>query len=506
MIRSGRSTTLLAAVMFVACRGGQLPDVVDVRDVATSHGQPEISSIIDLGAPTLPRQGRLLAPHRDGSAVIGELLLLEGSGFSKQPTVSVGGRAAAVLARVEGGGVVVRVPWGIDPGEVEVEVTTAGGRHSRGFPIRRVGLVTTGSDVWPLRIAADGSVEPGQPVPLPGAERLAISSEGVAAYVAGVSQGPRLQALDLTPAQPTRVHEHALQGSKVLALCTAEQAPLGLVVTDTHLHLFDTSDPLRPGFWSPVPLEPRLRAGRILAAALGGQGRLLALLLAESNQVAVVDLRDPARPGAPVFRDAIASPLSLVQDLHFSADEGSLWVVSGDGPRSLGSGAQPLRITLVQVQQRAAGWAPELSLAKSWELGGRGAPRQLAVARGEPIPPGTVIRAEPSASAVYLTVVGSDWLKPVAAPLSPTGAVLRTAPGRTTERLLEGPELLTSLDVVGRTQILLALGARAGEGGSLQRILVSRQAWEKGAPRVVSLDVVSSPGTPPWLGEVRAQP
>ena len=220
-----RPTLFFFAAALVACphAGGQLPEVVDVRQLSASHGKPEIASIAALGAVPVPRRGRLAPSHREPSAAIGEVLLLEGSGFGKQPTVSIGGRAAAVLARVEGGGIVTRVPWGIDPGQVEVEVSSGDGRHSRAFPIRRVGLVATGRSLWPLRIAADGSVEVGQQIPLPGAEDIAISSDGAAAYVAGVTtSGPRLRILDLTAAQPALVAEHPLPGTRVLGISTAE--------------------------------------------------------------------------------------------------------------------------------------------------------------------------------------------------------------------------------------------------------------------------------------------
>jgi hypothetical protein len=84
--------------------------------------------------------------------------------------------------------------------------------------------------------------------------------------------------------------------------------------------------------------------------------------------------------------------------------------------------------------------------------------------------------------------------------------VLRTALGRGTERLLGGGRLITSLDVVGKTQILLGLGAEPRGGAALQRVLLSQRAWEAERPHVLQLDPADAPGTPPRLGEVRAQP
>ncbi len=495
-----RLTLLLPlSLSLVVCAGGQLPEVRDVRDVSAAHGAPTVERITDLGAVRLPRQGRLTAEHRDGSAVIGELLLVEGSRFGKQPTVTIGGRPAAVLAHVAGGGVVVRVPWGIDAGSVEVEVANAAGRHSLAFPVRRVGLIVDGRSLQGLEVKPDGSVSLGSATPLAGARLLAISPEGAAAYVAGESPRPRLWVVDLAGPAPTVVHEHELPGTKVLDLATADQASLGAVVTDTHVVTFETSDPLSPALYAPVAIPPSLARKNILAAALGGQGRSLALLLADLNQVATFGLADPGRPAAPEIGDVLPEvPLQVAHGVRFSTDEGSLWVVSGDTPRSIAAGLQPLRVTLLQPRGR------EVAVHRTWELGDKEAPLALALARGEPIPPGTSIRAEPSTSSVYVAVMPSARLQSAG---DPAGAVLRASLGKSTERLLAGPRTLTSIDVVGRKQVLLALGFER-EGGGLRRVLLSQRAWEKEAPRVLPLSPLATAPAPgvPEIGVLRAQP
>ena len=55
-----RSTLILAALVQTAAlagchQAGQLPEVVDAREVSTSRGSPEIASIVDLGAGMVPR-------------------------------------------------------------------------------------------------------------------------------------------------------------------------------------------------------------------------------------------------------------------------------------------------------------------------------------------------------------------------------------------------------------------------------------------------------------------
>ena len=54
-----------------------------------------------------------MRPHAsDGSAVIGETLWIRGRQFGRQPTVTLGGKVAAVVSRTGDGGILVRVPVG----------------------------------------------------------------------------------------------------------------------------------------------------------------------------------------------------------------------------------------------------------------------------------------------------------------------------------------------------------------------------------------------------------
>jgi hypothetical protein len=501
----------VAALAALGCSGGQLPEVVDVRALATGRGAPRIARIVDLGASAALHPGARLQPAHapDGSAVIGELLLIEGSGFGRQPTFAVGGRAAAVLARTAGGGVVLRVPWGIDPGQVEVEVTTAAGRASSAFPIKRVGLVATGSSLCAFELRADGGASLGRELPLAGARKLAISPEGVAAYVAGASGGGvKLYVIDLSAPELPVVAEHSLPGTRAVEVAVAEQAPLALVVSDTHFSVIDAREPARPSLYAPRPIPPELVKKNVIAAAVSRSAA--ALLLADLNQVAVLDLGKPGEPGPPALVDALpGARLQTAQDLRFSTDGGSLWVASGDTARSIAGGYQPLRATLLAVGDPDASRRRPLAVQRGWDLGDKLAPLAVALARGEPIPPGTAIRVDPGATALYLATVSSALLRGAPAPATAgaeAGSVLRTSVGKAPERVLAGARPITSLDVVGKTQIVIALAA---EGA--RRVLLARRAWEaRATPSVTALPSTDlAPGLraqPPWLGEVRAQP
>jgi hypothetical protein len=517
MRRVERSFSLFAVGVGLALAGcpgagGGLPEVVDVRDVSSAGGAPSIVRVLDIGTGTVPERGPLAPATSDGTAVIGELLLVQGSGFGKQPRVSIGGRATEVLGHVSGGGVVVRVPWGIDPGQVEIEVTHRAGRGSATFPVRRLGLVLTVAGLETLEVKADGGVTRlGSRLPLAGGQKLAFSHDGSVAYVGGTAGGKvKLWFVDLTASPPRIAGEQSVPGSRLLGLAASEQSDLGAVVTDSHVVYFDNRRMLNPSFYTPHKLPEALVKKGILAAAMGGRGKTLALLLADLNQVAVIDTSRPTALPPAVVVDALPEVrLQVVRDLRVSADGTSVWVLSSDTARSIAGGYQPVRLTLVRV---SVGDERKLEVHQTWELGEKQSAAMLALARGEPIPPGTSIHTAPSTSSVYFPVHHSDLLKQGFSALlkgSWTGKVIRSSLSQTSgETIAEGPWLLTALDVAGQTEVLLALGC-AVKGGRPVRVLVHGRAWRGGPPATLELDPLAPDvlaQSPPWLGVVRAQP
>jgi hypothetical protein len=321
----------------------------------------------------------------------------------------------------------------------------------------------------------------------------------------------KLWVVDLSPRQVKVVAEHSLPGTRVVELGVAEQAPVGLVVTDTHLTLIDARDAVRPPLYSPIEIPATLTRKNVIAAALAGQGQSAALLLADLNQVAVFDLGKLSEPGPATQVDVLpGARLQTVQDLCFSTDGGSIFVASGDTPRSIAGGFQPLSLTLIRVGEPDPQRRRALSVHQTWELGSKRGPLEIALARGEPIPPGTAIRPEPSTSAVYLATIASSLIGPAGAGgfarEAAAGSVIRSSLGKGGARLLSGPRLITSLDVVGKTQVLLALGV---EGSPPRRVLVGKRAWDDSAPKLTPLPAgpVSGLGDRPlFLGQLRAQP
>lgn len=501
---------LLPLLLCAGCTLSVTPLVLAPRDVGRAGGAPEIVEIVDIGTRKIPTVGeRVSAAGGQRRAVIGELLLLRGHDFGKQPRISVGGRGSEVLAHVEDG-VVVRVPWGIDPGEVEVEVVHARGRAVKRFRVVRLGLALLPDRVRVFEVAADGGVTLRDELALPGVRDAVFSHDGSAAYLVGGGEKAWLKVLDLTGAAPKVVNDFDFPGKTVRAVDAAVQVPLAALLTDTHLVVFRSENALIPSFFAPSTLSPQLLDKGVLSLAIGGMGRSLALLLADLNEVALFDTADPAKLGyLSLVKVLPDEPLQLVQDLRFSHDGGSLWMASGDNARSIGGGTRPSRISMLQVIPGSN--EKSLKLHRSWELGTDLSVHRLAVARGEPIPPGTAIRPEPSSSSVYLSANASAFLQGGAERFRQSkgqGRVIRSSLGEEPAELLAGAHLLTAQDIAGKTQVLVALGC-ALDKRNPRLILASQPAWERGELRITelgSLDPAALEARPLDLGRVRLQP
>lgn len=507
----GRGLILPTFFAIAGCASNQLPEVMHVRHVSPARGAPGIESVRDLGTGRVPERGRLVARQPDGKGVIGELLLIQGSGFGKQPTVTIGKRSTAVLAHTEGGGVVVRVPWGIDPGVVDVEVSHDAGRHHVSFPVLRRGLVVTEKGLQVIDVGAGGAVKAGRRVPLPGARKVVYSHDGSVAYVAGKAGTLKIWIVDMTAPSPRVVDSHDIPGARLIDLATASQSTLGVAVSDTHIVYFDNKQMLNPAFYSPHAIPREVIDRKILAAAIGGQGRTVGVLLADLNMLALFDASRPSVPDKPRLVDVLPDArLQVVTDLGISGDGTSIWVASSDNPRSIAGGFQPARLTQLQVSP--AGKGPlTATVHQTWSLGDKLSVVTLALARGEPIPPGTSIRSAPSSSVVYLSSFPSGLLKERLGSLGSGagGKLIRSSLAQKSGELIAtGPWLLTSLDVVGKSQVMVALGCMLNKG-KLTRALLHGKAWRGGKPETLLLDPVSAAALkrqPLWLGTVAAQP
>jgi len=401
-----RAATFVA-VCIAALAGGCAPAftiVDDPFDIAETTGVPQISAVVDAGGGDVTLSGPLAMEPSDGVAVVGETLWVRGSSFGRQPTVQVGGRPAAVLGRTRDGGLVVRVPPGTPAGTQSVTVSNEVGKSEHPIKVRRYAAVLapgSGQIGW-NELAADGPSAAGATA-VPGARWLALSSDGRAAYVADAA-GAALVVIDLpAPGTPKVIYQLELGagGGPVLALAAAARAPLLAVVRANDVVLIDTSSPLHPARFSPRAFPQAVRDARVVAADVSPDGKLLAVGTELGNQVVMLDL-GPSGHTPVISMLPIASEVreSVLSDLAFAPAGDTLWVLSGDTPRSKAVGPEPTDLWAVQVQSDSQSMA-RLTAARQVEAAAAAAPVGLGVGRALPLASGAAIRLPPERNTVF---------------------------------------------------------------------------------------------------------
>jgi hypothetical protein len=402
-----RAATLVAvfvASLAGACAGPSYTIVDDPFDIPETTGAPEISAVVDAGGGDVTLSGPLAMEPSDGVAVIGETLWIRGSSFGRQPTVQVGGRPAAVLGRTREGGLVVRVPAGAPAGSQAVVVSNELGKSERPLNIRRYAAVLapgSGQIGW-SELGADGPIAAGA-TPVADARWLALSSDGRAGYVAE-AHGGTIDVIDLpAPGAPKVIYRLELgsAGGAVLALAAAARAPVLAVVRANDVVLVDTSSPLHPARSEPRAFPQAVRDAKIVAADVSPDGKLLALATEAGNQVVMLDL-GPAGHAPVAATLAIAPEVreSVLCDVAFAPAGDTLWVLSGDTPRSAAVGPEPTELRAVRLSSDPQSLI-KMTPARVLEIGEAAAPLGLGVGRALPLASGAAIRLPPERNAVF---------------------------------------------------------------------------------------------------------
>src|SRR4051812_6625843 len=85
----------VAALVTAGCGAGGFPNIIEARELPSAIGAPRISRVRDAGTVRVPSEGPWKG-EEDGVATPGELVLIEGDNFGRQPTISIGGRATGL--------------------------------------------------------------------------------------------------------------------------------------------------------------------------------------------------------------------------------------------------------------------------------------------------------------------------------------------------------------------------------------------------------------------------
>jgi hypothetical protein len=532
---------LCSLVWAAACSGPPGPPVlVAPREVESSSRSPRITRVQDLGAPSRLVAGEAVQSRgSDGVAVVGEVLLVSGKGFGRQPRVRVAAQYARELGRTEDGGILVRVPWGVRVGPQTVEVTNPHGRSQQPFTVRRYGLASVPSrdSLHVLEVTRESARVVGKPIALPGARLIRYSTDGQIAYVSGREDSGRLtvSTIDMTAAGgPRLLDRRTLPGERLLALTAAEDAPVAAAISDTHIVFFDTRDPRSPAPYRPRPLPEELREG-VITAEMDHQGRLLAVLLSTANKVSLFEVVGPEQLKLLATSQVLPkAPTTLVRDMRFSSDSSTLWVISGDNAESVEKGHSPLRLSVIRIQMSAPKARSKsfgvLSLWRGLDVPYKAAPVSLAVARGQPTADGATVRVPPHNAAVFITAHQASLLKlahtrfdqarglrrAVEILLKETerlGTVVRTDLSGKGGVMFDSPSLLGPVDITSDTQLLLVAGAKVEvrkNPASVRLIygITTARVFGATSPQFLPLGEVDpeSLARPFLLGDVRVQP
>jgi hypothetical protein len=492
-------------VSLAACAGSRAQIVEDRFDIAESSRTPSVSAIDDLGGGDVPLQGTLALEASDGVAVIGETLWIHGTGFGRQPTVIVGGRPAAVLARTRDGGILVRVPPLTPVGAQRVVVGNEVGSGEKSITVRRYAAVLSGDGgqlAW-AQLLPDGPVAAGV-TPVPGRRLLAFSPDGRAAYVAqaGIGAGGGRAIVDIIDVAangaPRIVSQLDLGNEPIRALAAAGRAWTLAVVRAGDVELLDLTSPLRPARSAPRAFPGGVRDARIAAADLSPDGKRLALASEEGNRVTLLDVAAPGRATVAATLDVLPDVReSVISDVAFSPGGDTLWIATGDTPRSRASGPQPTQVFAARVE----GDAPAtLTLARTLTLNDAAAPDRLSTGRTIPLASGSAIRLPPERATVFLVAKTRDAAN---GPLR--GTVYRVGAEDAATSVLVEPGRFGRPDLSPDGRWLLA--GLVAPDGSL-RLFAARVDGRPGEPRSIPLLGPSSAavaGERP-LPSVRVQP
>ena len=437
--------TLALALPAVACGGPGARDLVGLEHVPGGSDAPKIDRLVDLGdLPPLPARGPLPEADSDGQFAVGELVLVEGSGLGKLPTLKIGGMPVQAVARTGAGGIVARIPTGIDAGPTEVEVSHAGGRDATTVEVTRHAVLVDRAEgqVHVIGLGRGPAARLRATFPVPGVVDAAISFDGQVAYVAanpaGAGATSSLQIIALTAAGgPRPLRELHLPLPRVSALAAAAAAPVAAVAGSGKFLVLDLGVPRTPAVGEPLPL-----VGDARALAVHPRGQRLVALSPHDNMLTPVELEgDRPRVGQPVDllpgeRDPMAA------DLEFAPGGDEVWALTGDRPETLAGGTHPTRLVVVSWETGSA------RVHRTAELSAAAAPLGLAVGRRESVGSAAAIRSTRRRAPIVVAAVSPElWSRD---------------PGFAPSKLVDLGQLVAA-DLDGRAQVLVSQTAVYGE-------------------------------------------
>jgi hypothetical protein len=408
-----------ALVGAAGCAAAGPRTAVEPRELDEAGGSPSIRAVEDLGGIDIPAVGELRPHAGDGVAVIGETLCIRGRQFGRQPTVSVGGRVAAVVSRTGDGGILVRVPVGTPAGRQKVTVTQERGTSEHPIEIRRLGVLHAGDRLVWLELSSEGPRARGSSA-LPGAQHVQLSADARAAYV--LDRRGQLTSFEMAAAgAPAQASVQQLGPAPVRAMLAAASAHQLVVLRERDLVALDTSFALRPRPQGESPLPPWLRGNRAVRVALSPDGQLLAVGFPERNRLMVVRVdqltANKSAPSEVNLAPEMRAPVLV--DVAFSPDGSTLWALTGTNPANQELGPLPTTVHALRVEG-VTGPDPHLEKTRTVVIEAATAPVALSTGRSLALTSGAAIRLPPEKATVYVAARTREGERPALFAVGPS--------------------------------------------------------------------------------------
>ncbi len=379
--------------------------------LSSSSGRPHITKIEDLGTAKVPTRGRITPGGSDGIIVPGEVILVRGSNFGRLPTLLVGKKPTSVIGRTEDGGILARVPHGVES-PCRVTVTTTKGTDSKAAKFHRL-LVRRTLDGAVVLLDVTGPVPKSIPIQsLTAVVGMTLHRFGSVAYL--LQRSGRIVPLDLAaPGTPKAHPSVASPGATVLA--ASAQTDLLATAGQGKVSLWDLTNPLHPSLWKTYSLPTAV--DHLAAIALSPDGKTLAA--ATNSGLLLADVTDPLRlrwaGKAPtkVTNLGIFDITIVQQNPKAGTPRQVIWAASGDTPQTLTMESHGIEIMSGTLEPATSGEdLPKITGRHSLTHRGAWVPTKwgFTFATNEVVS-GTALRQDPARMLIYLPALSADLLR-----------------------------------------------------------------------------------------------
>ena len=199
-------------------------------------------------------------------------MLIEGGGFGKQPTVSLGGRPAEIHWRTDGGGLIVQVPSGVAAGAQPLVVEVGGKRAETTVHVQRLAVVLDGPRGLCIRSKSVAAAEnPRRSKAMAKRCRLrmhatALSADGAAAYVLWQDRDrDEVAIVDLTAAKGPFLRDHRRLSHRAQTIVAASAAKVVAIIGENQITVWNVSEANRPSPWPAAKLPEEARGATLFA-------------------------------------------------------------------------------------------------------------------------------------------------------------------------------------------------------------------------------------------------